>query len=427
MGVTVIQKSTPRTRKVSPRVALVLAGGAVTAGAFELGGLAALDSMLVGRKVTDLDIFVGLSAGALLAAPLAAGISPEEMLEAHDRPGELGQLSVLDLYFPNLEEFLGRPLELLSALVGWLPRVGANALARLPEAATRLRQPFEAWLAEPGPETLTRLTSAVADSLLAGSPPLPMPLDYLPSGLFDNRRIERFVRRSFTERGIANSFRALLLERGRELYISAVDLDTAERVVFGHDEDSALLISEAVQASTALPGFYRPARIKGVDYVDGSVRRTANIDVAIEHGADLVICYNPFRPYNNSTRPGAADRHASGAPLAEHGLVAVMSQVFRALLHSRLHLGLNQYREDPSFHGDIVLIEPSDTEESFLNAFPFWPGERQRAAEVGARSLEAALEADHDTVAEVFHRYGLTLARPPGAAGSAAPGQRRSA
>ena len=56
---------------------------------------------------------------------------------------------------------------------------------------------------------------------------------------------------------------------------------------------------QAVQASTALPGFYRPARIAGGDYVDGGIRRTANIEVAIEQGADLIICYNPFRPFVN--------------------------------------------------------------------------------------------------------------------------------
>ena len=70
-------------------------------------------------------------------------------------------------------------------------------------------------------------------------------------------------------------------------------------MVFGADETNDVTISEAVQASTALPIFYRPARIDGVDYVDGGVRHTANIDVAIEKGADLVICYNPFRPFLN--------------------------------------------------------------------------------------------------------------------------------
>ena len=53
------------------------------------------------------------------------------------------------------------------------------------------------------------------------------------------------------------------------------DLDTAERVVFGHDEDAALSISQAVQATTALPGFYKPARIKGVDYIDGGAEDDA--------------------------------------------------------------------------------------------------------------------------------------------------------
>ena len=124
----------------------------------------------------------------------------------------------------------------------------------------------------------------------------PSLLDHLPTGFFDNASIERYVRRNLERAGLTNDFRTLYRRTKRELYISAMNLDTAERVVFGHDEDASVTISEAVQASTALPGFYKPARIKGVDYVDGGVRRTANIDVAIEHGADLVICYNPFRP-----------------------------------------------------------------------------------------------------------------------------------
>ena len=142
------------------------------------------------------------------------------------------------------------------------------------------------------------------------------------------RRIERYLRDNLERAAHAEQLpQASSRHARRELYIVAMNLDTAERVVFGHDEDSSLSISEAVQASTALPGFYRPARIRGIDYVDGGVRRTANIDVAIEHGADLVICYNPFRPFSNrvvrtydpqngrlrrrgrpARRPGHADR-----------------------------------------------------------------------------------------------------------------------
>ena len=70
VGLTLIQRSQgPPPRK--PRIALVLAGGAITGGAFKLGGLQALDDCLVDRGVTEFDTYVGLSAGAVLA--VAAG------------------------------------------------------------------------------------------------------------------------------------------------------------------------------------------------------------------------------------------------------------------------------------------------------------------------------------------------------------------
>jgi predicted acylesterase/phospholipase RssA len=210
---------------------------------------------------------------------------------------------------------------------------------------------------------------------------------------------------------MTNSFRGLYRERGKELYIVAMNLDTAERVVFGHDEDSALTISEAVQASTALPGFYKPARIKGVDYIDGGVRRTANIDVAIEHGADLVICYNPFRPFNNTVVKGKHRRGEPGTPLAEYGMLAVLNQVFRSMLHSRLHLALHQYRDDPDFNGDIILVEPTDTDETFFQMFPMNFFDRRRAATHGYLSVTQSIEGNYGTLKSILERYGLVLGR----------------
>jgi len=92
-------------------------------------------------------------------------------------------------------------------------------------------------------------------------------------------------------------------------------------------------------------------------------------------------------------------------------MLAVMNQVFRSMLHSRLHLALAQYREDPSFRGDIILIEPTDTDETFFNMFPmnFW--ERQRAAEHGYLSVTMAIEAHFETLTRVFERYGIAVSR----------------
>ena len=107
------------------------------------------------------------------------------------------------------------------------------------------------------------------------------------------------VRRALERIRIPNDFRAFARKTGKQLYMTACDLDTAERTIFGADENAEVTISQAVQASSALPIFYKPARMNGIDYIDGGVRHTANIDIAIEKGADLIICYNPFRPFNN--------------------------------------------------------------------------------------------------------------------------------
>ena len=67
MGLTLIRKSRGPRLKSQPKVALVLAGGAISGGAFKVGGIKALEDYLVGRGLCDLDIYVGLSAGAVLA------------------------------------------------------------------------------------------------------------------------------------------------------------------------------------------------------------------------------------------------------------------------------------------------------------------------------------------------------------------------
>ena len=49
----------------------------------------------------------------------------------------------------------------------------------------------------------------------------------------------------------------------RELYLTATDLDTTDRIVFGEGEWRDVPISRAVAASSALPLIYEPVEIKG--------------------------------------------------------------------------------------------------------------------------------------------------------------------
>src|SRR5262249_62213567 len=107
MGIPIVQKSDLSVRKTNPKIALVLAGGAVTGGGFKLGGLKALDDFLVNRKTTEFETYVGLSAGAVLAAPLAAGVSPAEMVKSLDgKSSQFSRFELSDFYTPNFREFL---------------------------------------------------------------------------------------------------------------------------------------------------------------------------------------------------------------------------------------------------------------------------------------------------------------------------------
>jgi len=415
MGITIVQKSDPKTRKRNPKVALVLAGGAVTGGAFKLGGLKALDDFLVNRKATDFDSYIGLSAGAVLAAPLAAGVGPAEMIKSLEgKSDELDRFRARDFYSPNFVEMVERPLQYAAALVTYLPGSVAAFVRHSPTLASELAAAVGDFIRHPAPSKLPSLLAPLADAL-GDHRPFPSLLDHLPSGLFDNASIERYIRRNLQHAGLSNDFRALYRRTQRELYISAMNLDTAERVVFGHDEDASVTISEAVQASTALPGFYKPARIKGIDYVDGGVRRTANLDVAVEHGADLIICYNPFRPFSNRVRR-RFDRETGryqyeGPLLADGGALSVLNQVFRTLLHSRLQYGLREYQDDPNFRGDIIVIEPKESDIHFfeLNALSYW--ERLRAAKLGYLSVSESIDRQFELVKGILERYGLTMSR----------------
>ncbi|MFQ5515750.1 MAG: patatin-like phospholipase family protein [Myxococcota bacterium] len=408
MGLTLVQRSAGHRPPKNPKIALVLAGGAVSGGAFKVGGLKALDECLVDRSVTEFDSYVGLSAGAFLATSLAAGITPDEMIGALEgTSSRLAQLRPIDFYSPNLREFISRPAVFTARMLGYLPGLVVDLISVLPELPSRLGSRVRRFVDEP---TYTRLESVLLKLFDEVSPKRQIPSlsSLLPSGLFDNSSLERWLASNMAKIGMPNRFADLYRETGRRLYITATNLDTAERIVFGPGNDHGLTISEAVQASSALPGFFRPARLNGVDYVDGGVRRTANIDVAVEHGADLIICYNPFRPFLNETRP----RNGRAHYLADRGFRTVINQVFRTLLHTRLALGLRTYLHDEQFRGDIVVIESRETDEQFfdLNPLTFW--KRADAVRHGFESVRRTL-ADHAAVlTPIFESYGLGF-RPP--------------
>ena len=134
----------------------------------------------------------------------------------------------------------------------------------------------------------------------------------LPNGLFDNGAIAAYLARLFGKPGRTDDFRKLR----HKLFIVAADLDSGKATPFGAPGFDHVPISEAVKASSALPGLYPPARIDGRDYVDGALKKTLHASVALKEGAKLLICVNPLVPYDaelaaaKSGAPAEAARRA---------------------------------------------------------------------------------------------------------------------
>ena len=206
----------------------------------------------------------------------------------------------------------------------------------------------------------------------------------LPNGLFDNNAVASYLARLFSKPGRTDDFRKL----AHKLFIVAADLDTGKATPFGAPGFDHVPISEAVKASAALPGLYPPARIDGRDYVDGALKKTLHASVALKEGAKLLICINPLVPYDAEL---AVRSGRKPMPLAERGLLTVLSQTFRALIHSRMRVGMDRYAtEFPD--ADVVLFEPARDDEVIFFANIFSYADRRRLAEHAYRHTLRELE-----------------------------------
>jgi len=195
---------------------------------------------------------------------------------------------------------------------------------------------------------------------------------------------------------------------GKRLVVVATDLDSAQPARFGEPGLDHVPISVAVQASSALPGLYSPVEIDGRHYVDGVLLKTLHASVALEAGAELLICINPIVPVDTvrAVEQGLMRR----GKLLERGLPAVLSQTFRTLVRSRLEVGMAAY-ERKFKDRDVVLIEPKrdDYKMFFTNIFGL--SERRAVCAHAYQATREALLARYDELAPVFARHGVTLRR----------------
>ena len=283
MGNVVEMNAPARRKRRSSRTALVLGGGGFTGGVYQIGALRALDLLSSNRSVNQFDIYVGTSAGSLIASLVANGVTPEQMMRTvNDQvPHSLPPLDREMLLRLNKAEFALKALKLPLHAIS----VARNVAASL------------------GSLSAVDLVLALGDAL--------------PSGIYTGEGVEDYVRKALSAEGRTDDFR--LLER--ELYLAATDLDTCERIVLGAEGWDDIPISAAVRASTALPMIYAPYRVRDRELVDGGIVSTTNLDIAVEAGAKFIVVVNPLVPVRQRLLEDDPDavRHPR-APRLGHGL-----------------------------------------------------------------------------------------------------------
>jgi predicted acylesterase/phospholipase RssA len=224
----------------------------------------------------------------------------------------------------------------------------------------------------------------------------------VPTGVFDNAPVGRFLTHLFTTGGRTNDFRKL----PHRLYVVATDLDTGESVEFGAQGYDHVPIATAVQASSALPGLYLPTEIDGRYFVDGALKKTLHASVALEQGASLVFCINPLVPFDASlARVHGKPKHEK---LVDAGLPVVLSQTFRALIHSRMQVGMAKYGTAYG-EADVLLFEPNpdDAEMFFANVFSH--RNRERVCDHAYRHTIHELARRESDLAPILKRHGISL------------------
>jgi len=213
---------------------LVLGGGGVLGEAWMSAVLAGLEES-TGFDARSCDGYVGTSAGSIVAAALAGGVPADARL------GQLPSQPAGDA------EPAGEP--------GVLERVARTAAA--PVAAVTLST------LAPGGALVRRLA-----------------LGRVPEG-----------RRSLG--GLAKRIDSLGAGFDGRLAVSAVELESGRRVMFGQNGAPRASVGQAVEASCAIPGYFRPVPIGDRTYVDGGAWSPTNMDKARVSRGTRVLCLNP--------------------------------------------------------------------------------------------------------------------------------------
>ncbi len=235
---------------MSGKRALVLGCGGVAGAAWSLPMLQALQQELQwdARKA---DVLIGTSAGAVLAALLASGVSVERMLASHH--GE-----AIDCVWNHDQDSGGA--------------------------------------APPRPAWRFPALGLVAQGLRGRLSPFTALTGLLPEGRADMRPFMRLIDSVVNAGNWAPHPAAWMM---------VVDASSGERVALGRGDAPPAALNLAVCASYGVPGWCPPVEIAGRRYLDGGVASPVSADFLLGSGVDEAIVLAPMA----SSQPDSPSRY----------------------------------------------------------------------------------------------------------------------
>ncbi len=218
-----------------------------------------------GFDAREASCFLGTSAGSIVAASLAGGIAPGDRLEREGAGTPAAVAGAAGEEWPAAEE--AERASLPGALAAAI-QMGGSAAAPLASFALSTTAPGGAVLRR---AMLSRVPEGTRSLAALGQ------IVAMATAGFDGR-----------------------------LLVSAVELESGKRVIFGAEGAPPATVSQAVMASCAIPGFFAPIEIGGRRYVDGGAWSPTNMDALPVESGERVLCLNPTGSLRASTGALAA-------------------------------------------------------------------------------------------------------------------------
>jgi predicted acylesterase/phospholipase RssA len=320
---------------------------------FEIGGLVAFDEILGSVQPSNgFDIYVGASAGSVVASLLGLGLPARELWQT-----VLGESSMLPPIRPQDVFRIESPYRIFRAAV----RHSLRALRGLRKRGVPVN-----------PATL----------LLALR-------EDLPAGLLSIEPLRETITEIFRRLGRSERFSSLT----PELYIPAFELDTGARVVFGAPRARDVPIPLAVAASSAIPGLFAPVAIHDSLFIDGGVGQLTHADIALGAGAQTLVVFNPFVPIENDRSEVCfTGLDGSCVTLGEKGFFYVVEQARRVSRAAKLKL---ETRSVPSegTTDRLFVVQPEAREAIAFLQSPVSDRWKLESLELGSRTARRFFEA----------------------------------